>query len=102
MSAAEIHRTLIDAGRITRPMPINKFGGLLKRKGFTKYSLARGKKGYLVIEHKYQDINDKHKEEAQEVLSTMPTPPQENEALEDANLAINDADSKLPDNCLPF
>ncbi len=104
LSAAEMLRTLIDAGRITRPMPINKFGVLLKKKGFNKYVLARGKKGYLVIEHKSIEITERQKEEAKEVQNSMPNPPQETvpEASKNAEIGINDADSTFFDNCLQF
>ena len=104
LSAAEILRTLIDAGRITRPMPINKFGALLKKKGFNKYVLARGKKGYLVIEHKSIEITERQKEEAKEVQNSMPNLPQETvpEASKNAEIGINDADSTFFDNCLQF
>ncbi|MCI7556065.1 MAG: PriCT-2 domain-containing protein [Bacteroidales bacterium] len=104
LSAAEMLRTLIDAGRITRPMPINKFGVLLKKKGFNKYVLARGKKGYLVIEHKSIEITERQKEEAKEVQNSMPNLPQETvpEASKNAEIGINDADSTFFDNCLQF
>ena len=104
LSAAEMLRTLIDVGRITRPMPINKFGVLLKKKGFNKYVLARGKKGYLVIEHKSIDITERQKEEAKEVQNSMPNLPQETvpEASNNAEIGINDADSTFFDNCLQF
>ena len=104
LSAAEMLRTLMDAGRITRPMPINKFGALLKKKGFNKYVLARGKKGYLVIEHKSIEITERQKEEAKEVQNSMPNLPQETvpEASNNADIGINDADSTFFDNCLQF
>ena len=72
LSAAEMLRTLIDVGRITRPMPINKFGVLLKKKGFNKTATTGGKKGYLVIEHREQEVHDQHKADAKEVQDAMP------------------------------
>ena len=72
LSAAEMLRTLIEAGRITRPMPINKFGALLKKKGFNKTATTGGKKGYLVIEHREQEVQDQHKADAKEVQDAMP------------------------------
>ncbi len=72
LSAAEMLRTLIDAGRITRPMPINKFGVLLKKKGFNKTATTGGKKGYLVIEHREQEVQEQRKADAKEVQGMMP------------------------------
>lgn len=72
LSAAEMLRTLIDVGRITRPMPINKFGVLLKKKGFNKTATTGGKKGYLVIEYREQEVQDQHKADAKELQGTMP------------------------------
>ena len=72
LSAAEMLRKLSDAGRITHPMPINKFGVLLKKKGFNKTATTGGKKGYLVIEHREQEVQDQHKADAKEVQDAMP------------------------------
>ena len=72
LSAAEILRTLIDAGRITRPMPIHTFGVLLQQQGFNKTATTGGKKGYLVIEYREQEVQDQHKADAKELQGTMP------------------------------
>lgn len=48
MTASEIHARLKMWGNITNPMPLNKFGELLKRRGYTQKRLHEGKRGYIV------------------------------------------------------
>ena len=48
MTASEIHAKLKMWGNITNPMPLNKFGELLKRSGYLPHKLHRGTRGYFV------------------------------------------------------
>lgn len=48
-SSAEIHGRLKNWGNIERPMPLNKFGELLRAKGFEQ-KRPKGRRGYLVVE----------------------------------------------------
>lgn len=48
MTASEIHAKLKIWGNITNPMPLNKFGELLKRRGYPPHKLHSGKRGYIV------------------------------------------------------
>ena len=48
MTASEIHAKLKMWGNITTPMPLNKFGELMKRRGYIQECLHKGKRGYVV------------------------------------------------------
>ncbi len=48
MTASEIHAKLKMWGNITTPMPLNKFGELLKRRQFVQKRLHGGMRGYIV------------------------------------------------------
>ena len=48
MTASEIHAKLKMWGNITTPMPLNKFGELLKRRQFIQKRLHGGERGYVV------------------------------------------------------
>jgi len=66
MTASEIHGRLKVMGNIEHLMPVNKFGQLLKKKGFvqTKY---QGMRGYVVVEN--STPSQSQKDIAQEILS---------------------------------
>ena len=67
MTASEIHAKLKLYGHIERPMPLNKFGTMLKRRGYQQRGLHNGKKGYIVKQIDNQ--NDMNKSEVAELLS---------------------------------
>lgn len=48
MTASEIHAKLKMWGSIDKPMPLNKFGELLKRRGYLQRKLHGGRPGYIV------------------------------------------------------
>ena len=53
-------------GSIEKPMPLNKFGELLKRRGYVQSALHGGRHGYVV---KVTDnVNNKHHEAVVELL----------------------------------
>lgn len=58
MTASEIHARLKNWGSIEHPLPLNKFGEVLKRGGFMKKCLHNGKKGFVVKEVDNQTINN--------------------------------------------
>ena len=54
MTASEIHAKLKIWGNIDNPLPLNKFGEVLKRGGFIRKKIHGGKNGFLVQEIDYQ------------------------------------------------
>jgi len=50
MTASEIHGRLVLWGNIRNPMPVNKFGMLMQKRGFVKTCYC-GTHGYLVVEN---------------------------------------------------
>lgn len=67
MTASEIHAKLKMWGNITTPMPLNKFGELLKRKGYEQRALHGGKHGYVV--KVVDNLADRQYQEIHEILS---------------------------------
>ena len=67
MTASEIHAKLKIWGDITTPMPLNKFGELLKRRGFIPKCLHKGKRGYIV--KVIEDQTNKQNEAIRELLT---------------------------------
>ncbi len=66
LTASEMHAKLTFAGDIRRPMPLNKFGELLRRSGFCQKRLHGGRRGYVVktIDNQF----DRQSREARELL----------------------------------
>ncbi|MCQ2331318.1 MAG: hypothetical protein MJZ55_04940 [Paludibacteraceae bacterium] len=67
MTASEIHAKLKMWGNITTPMPLNKFGELLKRRGYPPRKLHSGKRGYVV--KVTENLTDKQYQEIHELFS---------------------------------
>jgi len=66
MTASDMHGRLILWGNIKNPMPINKFGQLLKKNGFVQ-TMYRGTRGFIVVEN--STPTQSQKDIAQELLS---------------------------------
>jgi len=66
MTASDIHGRLVLWGNIKNPMPINKFGQLMQKRGFVKTCYC-GTHGYLVVEN--STPSQAQKEIAQKIMS---------------------------------
>lgn len=67
MTASEIHAKLKMWGSIEKPMPLNKFGELLKRGGYKFHKLHSGQRGYIV--KVVDNVQSKQAEGARELIS---------------------------------
>jgi len=67
MTASEIHAKLKMFGCIDKPMPLNKFGELLRGAGYKQRALHGGKHGYIV--KMTENLSVKQSEEIHELLT---------------------------------
>jgi len=70
LTASEIHEHLINMGHIMRPMGLTTFGILLRKAGFVRRSLSRGK-GYLVIKVDSDQILRTQREQAAQLQQSL-------------------------------
>ncbi len=65
MAAAEIQKILILNGSISRPMPPNRFGGLLQKYGFVRRPISGSRRGYLVVERTAVEVQEQQKRDVE-------------------------------------